>query len=83
MSLQMNTVFNGISISNAIFTIEYITIQNGQLDFYVSARVRSDTPILFGDNYGCSYDQLMGTPEEQANNHLRSLEAFKNSVYTP
>ncbi|WP_417639099.1 hypothetical protein [Klebsiella aerogenes] len=74
MAILKTVDFKGITVENAVFTVDTITIQGGQLDFFVSMRAKADAPMLDGENYGCSYDPSAGTPEEQAYSYLKSLE---------
>lgn len=79
MILKMETTYSGIELPDAIFTVESITIQSGQLDFFVSTRAKEGSIILTGETYGCSYNEGDGTPYEQAYAHLLTLESFNGA----
>ncbi|WP_316533437.1 hypothetical protein [Klebsiella michiganensis] len=80
MTLLKTTDYKGITIVNALYTIETITIQGGQLDFYVSMRSKAGAPPLDGENHGCSYSESAGTPHEQAYAYLKTLEKFSDAI---
>lgn len=80
MFLKMSTEYKGLSINDAIYTVESITIQGGQLDFFVSMRAFPGSPLIDGDNFGCIYDPDAGSLEEQAYNHLQTLAIFQSST---
>lgn len=80
MSLLRDITYKGIPIKNAVYTVDTITIQGGQLDFFVSIRASKDAPLLDGETHGCVYNPEAGTPEEQAYAYLKSLDEYKDAV---
>lgn len=80
MSLKMTTEFKGLTVVDAIYSVDRITIQGGQLDFFVSMRAAEGAQMLDGENYGCPYNSKGSTPEEQAYAYLMSLDLFKNAT---
>ncbi|HFD7847431.1 TPA: hypothetical protein ACF58E_002115 [Klebsiella michiganensis] len=80
MALLKTTEYKGLTVTDAIYTLESITIQGGQLDFFISMRAAAGTPMLDGENYGCAYDPAAGTPEEQAYAYLKTLPAFSEAT---
>lgn len=81
MKLKMAATYKGIPIPAAVFTVEYITIQNNQLDFYLSMRAEVGAYILSGEYYGCSYDSSSANLEEQAYNYIKNLPEFSSAIY--
>ena len=80
MSFYKTIEYKGLMVQNAIYTVESITIQGEQLDFFVSVRAKKGSELLSGEYYGCSYDKLKGDPEDQAYSYLKTLEFFKGVV---
>ena len=80
MPFLKTTDYKGLTVENAIYTVESITIQGGQLDFFVSMRAKPESPILTGEYHGCVYDINNGTPESQAYSYLETLDFFKSAT---
>ncbi|HGN8793825.1 TPA: hypothetical protein ACK1ZR_003748 [Klebsiella michiganensis] len=80
MAIKKTTEFKGLTVTDAVFTVDSITIQGGQLDFFVSMRAAPGSQMLDGENYGCAYDPEAGTPEEQAYAHLMTLDFFEGAT---
>lgn len=79
MALIKTTIYKGLTVTDARYTVEYITIQGKQLDFFVSMKANKDSPQLDGETHGCSYDPTAGTPEQQAYAYLKTLEEFEGA----
>ncbi|EOZ9097154.1 hypothetical protein ACQX94_003025 [Klebsiella aerogenes] len=80
MALLKTTEYKGLTVTDALYTVESITIQGGQLDFFVSMRAVAGAQMLDGENYGCAYDPAAGTPEEQAYAWLKTQDAFSGAT---
>lgn len=79
MALIKNSVFHGIELQDAVFTVETVTISS-QLDFTVSMRASSDGERLSMSHHGCAYDASAGDPFTQAYAYLKSLDEFSNAT---
>lgn len=80
MYLKKDSTYNGLNVPNAVFKVEYVTIQNGQLDFFVSMRAAVDALILTGETHGCIYDPDGINPEKQAYAYLKTLPEYSSAV---
>lgn len=79
MYLTKAYTYKGISLASAVFKIQTITIQDGQLDFYVAIKVTPTSETLAGETHGCAYDSTAGTPEDQAYAYLKTLESYASA----
>ncbi|AVF01491.1 hypothetical protein [Klebsiella aerogenes] len=79
MSLIKTTSFKGLTVINAIYTVEQITIQGGQLDFFVSMKATKTSMPIDGETHGCAYNSSGATPEEQAYAYLKTLPFYADA----
>lgn len=79
MSLIKTTTFKGLTVENAVFTVEHITMQGNQLDFFVSMKADKSSLPLDGETHGCAYIQNSLSPSEQAYAYLKSLPFYEGA----
>lgn len=80
MSITRDVVFKGIPLKNAVYKVQSITVQNGQLDFYVTLRANESSPVLEAYNIGCAYDKSGAPLEDQAYAYLNNMEVISNGI---
>lgn len=80
MSLKMTTQYKGLTIPDAVYTVEEITISGARMSFYVSMKANTTSETISGEVYGCSYDSSGDTPETQAYTYLKTLDEFSSAT---
>lgn len=80
MSLKMTTQYKGLTIPDAVYTVEEITISGTRMSFYVSMKANTTSETISGEVYGCTYDSSGSDPESQAYTYLQTLEEFGSAV---
>lgn len=80
MALQKTiTLQNGMVATNAIHYVQNLAIYNKQtLNFNVVTKTASGAEVA-NKAYGCPYDILGKSPEDQAYDHLLTLGDFSNA----
>lgn len=76
MALLKETLFKGISISDAYFRVCSLEMTKISMNFTVEICASKDNDAIIHKYYNCEYNIDGNNPIEQAYEHLKSLQEY-------